>query len=1024
MPPRPYRRRPRAFAPRPPTYSAPPEVLAHSEQNKDNLERLINKRLKHLATVVPRHAPELDLPKPRRYRVDEYGERWGETKALSVDSESEAETSTAEQDSDSDGDSPERAVARPREAATLATTPTAMDLPVRYSKSCTACITQGFECSGHKPICSQCYYSSARYTRSIVRPRDYGLHPEDIHGGKLGTAAGQHQDTTVEMCSYPVEGPPLIPRGIYRRLTAIAKKLDQLPPAADKSHSRTEVWGEAVKSVTMVPIKEENNNSSNDDPGRSIETGSGEEERSSRRRRGQDAKSHQPHWQIFYRGIPAMDRNPAATVDYVLQSRSNVIAKREREILLGHHADLISEGWNDKKRNRKRRIDTETAAEDSDANVEVEKKKMNLGPQIVDKFLLDSNSKEQQRHQNLAFRTDWMPLKGDHDVAFFRNSDGPHAEERVTVGLSRETQEALRDQELRYGFQSHNYNALATATATALKDNEYWSGYHSKPKSVIEKETAMTKPQRGNRGISSNEFRVKKRKDGLLPEHVPQYRTQMTETYRPWVPKADDYVIPSACDIPETSFLRALHFYASYYYTHTNPCPDVFEAMDLTSHIALGMIIQETISDFAFKLGKEGQMEDCEVYAEKEEWMRLQKEEQEKRSSEEESAQEGHSLDHVPDMNGNGNATTVKDGSMPSGTSQSGAWTRFSHRSGRLSEDEEEDEDEEDFESDGDLQLSDQNSVSDSGDNNNDSDGNDDIETQLRRPAKKRRVQVVDCDFWPSQSSLEETMKWSHSLSSGQHYWHTRRMNAAPAARRSRAQTAASTPSREVTPVATLSRETTPTPVVPPPRVKARAANASRGRGRPRKQQAAAVRDDTPEDDTDGNRREEEEQQQVETNAQVVAEEHGEEEEQGDQADDENRDAEVGDEQDEGDVGDDEENDLSLTRENTIKQRSRSMDNHVQMEVSDSDSNSDHEEQENNAKEYTNSEKPLWEPVISSRYESLFGGRGQQEDEDEDQDEDEGMRAGQVISQVVENSSSEEDEEVVGPSEAEESDEY
>ncbi|KAI9241793.1 MAG: hypothetical protein BYD32DRAFT_17496 [Podila humilis] len=31
--------------------------------------------------------------------------------------------------------------------------------------------------------------------------------------------------------------------------------------------------------------------------------------------------------------------------------------------------------------------------------------------------------------------------------------------------------------------------------------------------------------------------------------------------------------------------------------------------MDLTAQIALGMIVQETISDFAYKLGKQGQVE-------------------------------------------------------------------------------------------------------------------------------------------------------------------------------------------------------------------------------------------------------------------------------------------------------------------------------------------------------------------------------------------------------------------------------
>ncbi|KAG0268630.1 hypothetical protein BGZ95_002395 [Linnemannia exigua] len=98
---------------------------------------------------------------------------------------------------------------------------------------------------------------------------------------------------------------------------------------------------------------------------------------------------------------------------------------------------------------------------------------------------------------------------------------------------------------------------------------------------------------------------------------IPKYRKQIANTFRPWVARKGEKVIPSACDLPETTFLQALHYYASYYYTHASPSPDMFEAMDLTSHIALGMIIQEIISDFAFKLGKESQLEDIRVKVDK-----------------------------------------------------------------------------------------------------------------------------------------------------------------------------------------------------------------------------------------------------------------------------------------------------------------------------------------------------------------------------------------------------------------------
>ncbi|KAF9401786.1 hypothetical protein BGZ94_005114, partial [Podila epigama] len=40
-------------------------------------------------------------------------------------------------------------------------------IPKRQSTRCTSCIAQGFECSGDRPICSQCYYSSSAFTASF-----------------------------------------------------------------------------------------------------------------------------------------------------------------------------------------------------------------------------------------------------------------------------------------------------------------------------------------------------------------------------------------------------------------------------------------------------------------------------------------------------------------------------------------------------------------------------------------------------------------------------------------------------------------------------------------------------------------------------------------------------------------------------------------------------------------------------------------------------------------------------------------
>lgn len=540
-----------------PPYSAPPEVLAHSEQNTDNLETLINKRLKHLATVVPSHAPELDSPKPRRYRVDEYGERLSEAINNSVVTETATATTTAAStptpDSDTDHGRQERTLTSSKSASA-----STMDFPIRYSKSCTACITQGFECSGHKPICSQCYYSSARYTRAIVRPRDYDIDAEGFHGNKHGAGAGvgQDLDTTVEMCSYPVEAPPLIPSLVYRRLTAAAGKLDQMPPVMDGSLSRTELWGETIKSVAMTPVKEENDSSYNKDDFDRLGDNEQEEEPAGRRPRNRDTKKRlQPHWEVFYRGLPNMDRNSAATVDYVLQSRSTILPIKEREKIMSlFGADLPIQAPRSRKRTRKSEIDSQTRTDDSNINTETPEKKKplrthRLTHQIMDSFLQDGNNEEQSAP--LPTKS-WMPMRGDDDLALFKQLDGSHMKERVAVGLSRDTREALKNQDLRYGYHGRISSTLSSVTATAIKDNEYWSGDHSKSKSLIEQEELSEGDAIRATTVGK---KIRKRRAGLLPEDLPQYRAQMTETFRPWVPKADDNVVPTAC----SKYVALLH---------------------------------------------------------------------------------------------------------------------------------------------------------------------------------------------------------------------------------------------------------------------------------------------------------------------------------------------------------------------------------------------------------------------------------------------------------------------------------
>ncbi|KAH7059645.1 hypothetical protein BKA57DRAFT_431958 [Linnemannia elongata] len=160
----------------------------------------------------------------------------------------------------------------------------------------------------------------------------------------------------------------------------------------------------------------------------------------------------------------------------------------------------------------------------------------------------------------------------------------------------------------RRGFTGRVMERYLKDTTQKLNILGTWTEAHRSP----------TGDQEQKRSEVVAEAGVKDENDGETATPViTKYKEQIANTFRPWVAQKDEKVIPSACDFPDTSLLQALHYYSSYYYTHVSPSPDMFEAMDLTAHIALGMIVQEVISDFAFKLGKDSQLEDIQVKVDK-----------------------------------------------------------------------------------------------------------------------------------------------------------------------------------------------------------------------------------------------------------------------------------------------------------------------------------------------------------------------------------------------------------------------
>ncbi|KAF9997737.1 hypothetical protein BGZ79_008554 [Entomortierella chlamydospora] len=496
---------------------------------------------------------------------------------------------------------------------------------VRYSKQCTSCVIQGFDCSGHKPICSQCYYSSSRTTRSLSR----NASPT---GGPIPSS-----------CSYPVDGKPLVPAYVFRSLMEQAE--EESKADEDKRLPLTKVQ----KAIQKMAVSKD--------------------------------ESEDVGWKINFKGRPIMDKNPASGVDYLIKSSSARSAlgdskkftdvtirdvalkiedqeplKKEREEkddvgekAVGSVRPLTAKKVKKGRRKHKRAKWIERALFQEDEHALLQKDEHALHRE--DEQVKGDSVSVVQEPPKLNRRVDrpirllsgkesMIRLEGEHGT----NDEG--RKEETFISFSRNSRETLIDEYNRRDFVDSESllkgvkskvkvaettsgvwtvgdrdgtgattELTDTAAAAATKTGEATVAVPpvKDPKyDVVELDVGGAKIKRRVRVTN-----VKRDPTGKKKMKILAYRKRMAKTFRPWVAHKNEKVIPSACDIPETSFLQAIHFYASYYYTHACPCPDVFEAMDLTSHIALGMIIQEVISDFAFKLGKESQLEDIEVKQER-----------------------------------------------------------------------------------------------------------------------------------------------------------------------------------------------------------------------------------------------------------------------------------------------------------------------------------------------------------------------------------------------------------------------
>ncbi|KAG0024028.1 hypothetical protein BGZ81_007849, partial [Podila clonocystis] len=487
---------------------------------------------------------------------------------------------------------------------------------------CTSCTVQGFECSGHRPICSQCFYSKSEFTASF--------------GAK-----------DKSMCSYPVEAREVRP---VRMLTKEDEKAKQNGRRTKTGSGRGKAHqdqgaGEDEERVIRVP---------NDEDGRT--------NKSTREKEGK-------RWEVAaQKGRLLFDRNMAAGVDFLLRSEQEKKAHANRLQQSnsldqgiqdaqgqGHPEGTRSsnststwiekrffESHNAPEQDFKRRSltrwkrkvqigDGEDILEITEPGGSDQAQPMVLGlrPQVTEALHQD------RMHENFLDRAApnaeitnvaksmtaralerWgteldsnekkgQVIEADLDGAHFRHVIGHSGFDRTLRGeRSRKLMQGRlgdrwKEQQLaRHSAKIEAWKAEKAKLKRSLPREEYQRIEHRfyNSKAVLREHARQLEEGGG------------KQRSLKRSSKVPKFRKRMEKSFRPWVPGRHDTVEPSQCDLPETTFLQSLHQYASYYYTHAQPCPDVFESMDLTAQIALGMIVQETISDFAYKLGRQGQV--------------------------------------------------------------------------------------------------------------------------------------------------------------------------------------------------------------------------------------------------------------------------------------------------------------------------------------------------------------------------------------------------------------------------------
>ncbi|KAF9935960.1 hypothetical protein BGZ65_002845 [Modicella reniformis] len=471
---------------------------------------------------------------------------------------------------------------------------------IRFSQKCSSCLLQGLDCSADRPVCSQCYYSTSKVTSILSTSTPPGL---DSSSSSSATACSRG------FCSYPTDALPLLPRDFVEDMMRTVHRVGE--PLSKRLPIKPTL--DLLRERTMT-----------------------KDERSD------------VGWKTDFCHQQAIDQNHAIGVDYLYKATARSPRRYYRPFPVppGHRRpthcgppvkNRLTEGRR-LEETRRKSIWIERVLAKNEGLTTLQGKpykptevKVNLAMRARHRLVpaIDHKNAWISLPSEANWEADPLAERKIAGIALNEamldslNNDYPWGDGvkvgRTQIRISRNAKTRENKEE---AYRSRKEVAATSATTT---------GDDGQGPEILEMDFGEFKSKKkvrrtgkpfstGERPFTTHEG-SKNSKKPPVPEPT-EYKSYYEKSDRPWVPKMDEEVVPSTCGVPQKPFLQSLHHYASYYYTHANPCPDVFEAMDLPSHIALGMIIQEVISDFAFKLGKESQVEDIKVKQEKLEFAR------------------------------------------------------------------------------------------------------------------------------------------------------------------------------------------------------------------------------------------------------------------------------------------------------------------------------------------------------------------------------------------------------------------